>query len=183
MWNIIYLVGNECEYEIPPSPGTLKHSERQSKRQWKEKHIVLYPSVLAMYTVCQTCQDMRVCKLNTSHSVMFLSELMLICARSQWLSSLIFSYNETCNHARWIIFNEVETKDLCTVRYSSTSNKRLLFCLLFHQRICKGVFQICTCVCGMLGDRQVGGVHAGHILNFIVDMFYIRLFCALCTGA
>ena len=29
---------------------------------------------------------------------------------------------------RWIIFNEVETKDLCTVRYSSTSNKDLLFC-------------------------------------------------------
>jgi hypothetical protein len=28
---------------------------------------------------------------------------------------------------RWIIFNEVETKDLCTVRYSSTSNRGLLF--------------------------------------------------------
>jgi hypothetical protein len=29
---------------------------------------------------------------------------------------------------RWIIFNEVETKNLCTVRYCSTSNKGLLFC-------------------------------------------------------
>ena len=29
---------------------------------------------------------------------------------------------------RSIVFNEVETKDLCTVRYSSTSNKGLLFC-------------------------------------------------------
>ena len=29
---------------------------------------------------------------------------------------------------QWIIFNEVETKDLCTVRYSSTSNNGLLFC-------------------------------------------------------
>jgi hypothetical protein len=27
-----------------------------------------------------------------------------------------------------ILFNEVETKDLCTVRYNSTSNKALLFC-------------------------------------------------------
>jgi hypothetical protein len=26
------------------------------------------------------------------------------------------------------VFNKVETKDLCTVRYSSTSNKDLLFC-------------------------------------------------------
>jgi hypothetical protein len=29
---------------------------------------------------------------------------------------------------RWIIFNKVDTKDLCTVRYSSTSNKGFLFC-------------------------------------------------------
>jgi hypothetical protein len=29
---------------------------------------------------------------------------------------------------RLIIFHEVETKDLCTVRYNSTSNKALLLC-------------------------------------------------------
>ena len=35
-----------------------------------------------------------------------------------------------------IIFNEVETKDLCTVRYSSTSNKGLLFCHILTDHAC-----------------------------------------------
>jgi hypothetical protein len=37
---------------------------------------------------------------------------------------MLTSRDGTCNHDE----NKVETKDLCTVRYSSTSNKDLLFC-------------------------------------------------------
>ena len=51
---------------------------------------------------------------------------------------IVLSYNEVIYRpieiakmkrtTTMIIFNEVETKDLCTVRYGLTSNKVLLFC-------------------------------------------------------
>jgi hypothetical protein len=73
--------------------------------------------------------------LNRSHCTMFLSEFMLICARSRRLGSLCFRLLvwwsnrprgiAEVKRATKIIF---ETKDLCTVRYSAISNKDLLFC-------------------------------------------------------
>jgi hypothetical protein len=66
-------------------------------------------------------------KLSRSVCYMFLSEFMLICARSRWLSSL-YSSNRVAGMKCAVTMNNVETKELCSVRYSSTSNKSLLFC-------------------------------------------------------
>ena len=48
---------------------------------------------------------------------------------------------------RLIISNEVETKDLCTVRYSSTSNKALLFCgfEVFRAFRSSYLHRLCSC--------------------------------------
>jgi hypothetical protein len=47
-------------------------------------------NVINVMYLRRVSQDMTVWKLNTSHCVIFLSEFMLICAPSRWLSSLYF---------------------------------------------------------------------------------------------
>jgi hypothetical protein len=44
-----------------------------------------------------------------------------------WGSPFVMSRTDAQNGVD-IIFNEIETKDLCTLRYNSTSNKVLIFC-------------------------------------------------------
>jgi hypothetical protein len=76
---------------------------------------------------------MMVWKLNRSHCAVFLSEFMLICARSRRLGSLCFRLlvwwsNRPRAEVKRVTKIIFETKDLCTVRYSAISNKDLLFC-------------------------------------------------------
>jgi hypothetical protein len=72
--------------------------------------------------------------LNRSHYVMFLFEFTLICARSRdWAHcNRPIGIAEVKRATTIIVFNEVEIKDLCRVRYSSTSYKGLLFCGFEH---------------------------------------------------